>query len=409
MQPDPAAGDFPAPSRIGSRGDLQDPLTFCDGSPVEDRGDWAQRREELTALFRHYMYGHAPAPPAIEATTDRTEDFMDAGATLLDTTVAFPDLPSDAPTIQLATVLPDVDSPVPLILSVNKRGNHAAFDDPTIVRGWAAEDSEWDRGAATEKWCVEHILERGYGFATFHCDDVDPDRDDFDDGVHPHYEREDLATVYGRDCPVGSEWGTIGAWAWGMQRCVDHLRSVDRVRPEQIAVTGHSRRGKTALLAGATDERIGLVIPHQPGTGGTPLHRDNDQESITDITSRFPHWFADRYHGFSGRPQSLPFDQHLLVALVAPRPLLDTEGARDYWINPGKALDSIRAAAPVWDFLGADGMQGDGLVHQGQELTAESAGDLVQYRRETRHVLTSGYWEGILDFVDLHVDPRPPA
>jgi hypothetical protein len=406
VHPDPATGTFPAPSRLASRADLHDPLTFCDGTPVADASDWADRREELIALFRHYVYGHAPERPAIDTTVSRTEGVLAPGATLLDTTISFSDLPADAPPIQLAIVLPDVDEPVPLFLGINRRGNHATVADPEVTKGaFAAESAEWDRGAATDVWCVDRILERGYGFATFHCEDVDPDRDDFDDGIHPHYDRTALSTTDGDTCPAGSEWGTIAAWAWGMQRCVDHLRTLDRVRRDQIGVVGKSRRGKTALLAGATDERIGLVVPHQSGTGGVPLNRDNDQESIADITSSFPHWFADRFHGFGGRCQSLPFDQHLLVACVAPRPLLDTEGARDYWINPGKALDSIRAAAPVWDFLGERGTVDDGLIHQGQAITAENVGDVLQYRRETRHVLDMGYWEGILDFADLHFDP----
>ena len=388
--------DLPPVASLPETG-LPDPLETFDGNSVETASAWhEERREELLKLFRHYVYGYAPEPPGIDATVERTAKVLDGRATLTEATIQFQGLPSDAPSIDLALFTPADDDEVPVFLGLTREGNHSTVaDDAVTVTESGCEFGSDERGARASFWCVDELISRGYGFATFHQADIDPDRDDFSDGIHPYYKGE-------LPGPTGTEWGTLAAWAWGLQRAVDFLVTADQIDREKVAVIGHSRRGKAALLAGATDERIALVVPHQSGTGGVALSRDNGQETVADINRVFPHWFNDVFPAFSGREGRLPVDQHLLVALVAPRPLLDTEGARDYWINPGQALDSLRAAAPIYELLGAEGMVGSGLLHEGQEITPENAGSLLQYRRETEHVLDRGYWRSILDFADCH-------
>lgn len=399
--PLPPPDRLPSPSRLPGRSGLPDPFVTFGGDPVETTADWRERRAEILALFRRYVYGYAPAPPAIETTTERTAGVLDGAATLVEVTIEFADLPADAPSIRLAVFVPsgaDADTPVPAVLALNRAGNHAVVPDEAVTVADAADRFGADeRGAETDFWCVERVVERGYAFATYHCADVDPDRDDFGDGVHPSYDD----ALPG---PPEAAWGSLAAWAWGLSRCVDALESVDVVRDDQIAVTGHSRAGKAALWAGASDERIALVAPHQSGTGGCALSRDNGQETVHRITGAYPHWFADALASFGGRVDRLPVDQHLLVACVAPRPLIDTEGGRDYWANPGRALDALRAAAPVWEFLDADGLAGDGLLSGADEITPDAAGDLLQFRRETEHTFDRGYWDAILDFADCHFE-----
>jgi len=394
--PDPA--DLPAVSRCDAREDLPDPLTTTTGDPVETPADWAARRTELKRLFRHYVYGYAPDPLALETDVTTTEGVLDGAATLREVTIRLADLPADAPSITLAVFLPaDREGPVPTVLALNAFGNHATVPDEAVTKTPTAEEHGADeRGVMEEYWSVAYVLDRGYGFATYHCADVDPD-DDAVDGIRPYYD-DDLPG------PPGTEWGTLAAWAWGLQRCVDVLRRDDAVRSEEVAVTGHSRRGKAALLAGATDERIGLVAPHQSGTGGLALARDNGQESVGAITETFPHWFSDTFAAAAGQVERLPVDQHLLAALVAPRPLLDTEGARDYWANPGRALDALRAADPVYELLGVEGLASEDPLYGDDAITPETVGRLCQYRRETEHTLNQGYWRAILDFADVHFE-----
>lgn len=382
--------DYPPPSALPPRPELPDLLTTREGEPVETAAEWRERRDEIEGLVRHYVYGFAPDPPEIEADVERT-DALDGRATLTEATLQFADL--GEPAIDLALFTPADRERVPTFLGLNREGNHALVsDDAVSITASGRRFGADARGARADFWCVERLLERGYGFATFHQADVDPDRDAHDDGLHAFYDRSELPG------DPAAAWGTLAAWAWGLQRCVDCLADEALVADDGIAVIGHSRRGKAALLAGATDERIDLVVPHQSGTGGCALSRNNGQETVARITESFPHWFDDVFPAFAGRPERLPLDQHFLVSLVAPRPLLDTEGARDYWANPGRALDALEAAAPAWDLLGADGM--DAGVLYGDDVPLENAGDLLQYRRETGHTLNRGWWEGILDFAD---------
>ena len=395
MNGSPSDDELPPPSRLPAQSELPDPFLTLDGDDVETAEEWRERRRpELTRLFRHYVYGYAPDPPRVEFDRRRVETVLDGQATVTEVEIRFADLPEDAPSIDLALFAPADSGPVPVILGLNRAGNHAVVDDDAVSVTAAGERFGSDeRGVLADSWCVERIVERGYGVATFHQADVDPDRDDFTDGIHPHYDD----ALPG---PRGTEWGTLAAWAWGLQRAVDYLRTDDRVRGDEIVVTGHSRRGKAAFLAGATDERIAIVAPQQSGTGGCAPGRGNDQETVARINDSFPHWFNDVFPAFGGRPDRLPVDQHLLVALVAPRPLIATEGTRDHWASPGRAYDALRAADPVYDLLDGGGMEGDGLLFE-EPITAENAGDLLQYRREASHTMERGFWDVILDFADV--------
>jgi hypothetical protein len=378
--------DRPRPSALPASETL--PALVTDDTTATE---WCEkRRPELEALLRHYVYGYAPDPPRIETTVDDRGLLCDGTIRLREVSIGYPERPA-APTIELAVFGPPKGS-APTIVGLNYRGNHALVADETVTatEGGKAYGAD-ERGAASDSWCVAGLVERGYALATFQQADVAPDRDTTDAGVLPHFEPPG---------PAIAAWGTLAVWAWGLQRVADAL--VDAPFAEELIVTGHSRRGKAALLAGATDERFAMVAPHQSGTGGMTLSRGNGQETVADITATFPHWFADTFHAFAGRPERLPVDQHALAALVAPRPLLDTEGTRDYWSNPGLALDTVRAAAPVYDLLGETGTVDDGVLYEAP-ITRETAGRLVQYRRETAHTMEWGYWDAICDVADLHL------
>ena len=381
---------------------LPDPFVMMNGTRVTTAKQWNEkRRPELKRLFQHYVYGYAPAPVSIASKLETPEtEILGGTAVLRQVEISYPSLPENAPKIHLAVFLPKGATPVPVFIAMNKCGNQTVLADPSIridpeayVHTSCPGPPESIRGKDTDFWCIPYLIERGYGFATFHESDIDPDRDDFTDGIHPFF--PDL------NCPEENRWGTIAAWAWGIQRCVDYLVEARGVDKTKICVTGHSRRGKTALCAGAFDERIALVVPHQSGTGGAALSRDNDQETVERINRVFPHWFNDAYPKFGGHEAKLPVDQHLLMALVAPRPLLDTMGLQDQWANYDSSLRAIRAAAPVWTLLGAKGMVGEGVLTDPQKITKETSGTIQQYRRDTKHTMDRGYWEAILNFADI--------
>ena len=396
--------NMPGIEELPSQAELPDPLVMFDGSAVETPEQWfTQRRPELKTLFSYYMYGIAPEPPEIDTQITQTvPDLLQGKATLKEVTIRFPALADDAPAIHLALFVPNEgDGPYPVFMGLNKCGNHTVLGDeritvdPDVWRHSSCSDEDrGGRGAQTDFWEVEYLIDRGYAFATFHESNIDPDRHDFTDGIHPYF--EDLPG------PEGSHWGTIAAWAWGLQRCVDYLQMDEDIDNDRIAITGHSRRGKTALLASAFDERVDLAVPHQSGTGGAALSRENDQETVERINRVFPHWFNDHFTWFNDREAKLPFDQHLLMALMAPRPLLDTAGLQDTWANYESALRGLQAADEVYEFLGYEGLSGDGMVMGDNPIEGDSFGELMQYRRDTPHTLNRGYWETMLDFADAH-------
>lgn len=382
--------------------DLPDPFTTFAGREIESLEDWNERRRnEILELFQYFVYGHVPEAPTLDVTTETTEGIMDGAATLREAELAFEEYP-DAPTITLALFLPaDRDGEVPTFLGANAGGNHAVVDDDavTITDGWRPDEfpqaTEDARGAMADYWAVETVLDRGYGFGTFHVSDVEPDDPDVD-GIRAHVEQ---------DVPEGTEWGCIAAWAWGYQRGVDYLMRDEDVYAAEVCAIGHSRLGKATLLAGAMDERIAVVVPHQSGTGGMALSRDNDQETVEDITESFPHWFNDVFPRFAGREERLPVDQHLLTTLVAPRHLLDTAGIRDEWTNYWSALRNLRAADEVYDFLGVEGLGEDEVLIE-EPIDPDRVGSLLQYRLDTEHTLNADYWEAILDFTDAAFEPE---
>ena len=338
----PASPDgFPSIDRLPSRPGLPDPLVMFDGTPVTTRDQWfTKRRPELKALFEHYMYGKAPQPPDNVAGTVERHDphYFGGKATKDEVTIHFG--PAGTPPIHLLFVVPNKPrGGSPVFVALNFCGNHAVLADPTIAlpEVWMPEHckgcagnraTEAGRGTQVPVWSVEYAIDRGYAIATFYDGDVDPDKNDSTDGVEPHYRKP------GETKPAADEWGTLRAWAWGASRVVDYLLTRPEIDPHRICITGHSRLGKTALLAAAFDERIALAAPHQSGTGGCALSRDNDQETVARITRVFPHWFDGLFPQFAGREDRLPIDQNLLMCLVAPRPIFDTEGLKDKWSNP---------------------------------------------------------------------------
>jgi len=398
-RPLPPADDLPP------RWELPDPLVTFDGRRVRNAAQWErERKPELRRLFQHYMYGFLPPPPGNTRGTVVRENPRALGgkATLREVTVRFG--PEAAPPIHLLLLLPnDRPKPVPVFLGLAFCGNHAVTDEPgvRVPDGWmyprqpgvvSNRATEAGRGGQKDVWNPELILARGYGLATFYNGDVDPDLPDFSDGIHPHYRT--AGTPFGRQ-----EWGTIAAWAWGMHRAVDYLVTVPEVDGRRIAAVGHSRNGKAALVAAAFDERIALAIPNQAGCGGTAPSRGKVGESVTRINTSFPHWFCDEFPTFNDRPERLPFDQHSLVALVAPRPVLFTNAIEDSWANPFGQFEVLKAASPVYRLLGGEGLGSDTPPEMGRLLDSR----LGYFIRPGVHSMTRRDWEVYLDFADRHL------
>src|SRR5262249_34196900 len=253
--------------------------------------------------------------------------------------------------------------------------------------------TEAGRGTQLDVWALDQSIDRGYAVATFYNGDVDPDRPDVREGIQLHLRKPG-------DKPGPHDWGTIAAWAWGVQRAVDYLVTDKDIDKERIAVVGHSRLGKTALLAAAFDDRIALATPHQAGCGGTaPSRTDNPKaETVKRINTSFPHWFDDTFKEFNDQVDRLPFDQHCLAALCAPRAVLYTNAVEDQWANPDGQFEMLKAADPVYRLVGTGGLAAKTMPEPGKLIDST----LGYYIRPGKHSMTREDWKVFLDFADKH-------
>ncbi len=400
------AADFPPADKLPMHKELPDPLTTLAGRKVRTADGWLEkRRPELKRLFQHYMYGQLPAAPAkVEATVEH-EDTKALGGKALLREISLSVAPAPAPKIHLLLVIPKTrPGPAPVFVGMNFSGNHTLVDDPKVrlPDAWMYDRqpgvkknraTEAGRGQARDVWALDQAVARGYAVCTFYNGDVDPDRKEVRGGLKPYIDKAGKA-------------GTIAAWAWGIHRAVDYLVGVPELDRKRIAVVGHSRLGKTALLAAAFDERIALAIPHQAGCGGTAPSRDwigglppGKVETVKRINTSFPHWFNDEFKKFNDDPARLPFDQNGLAALVAPRPVLFSNATEDLWANPPGQFEVLKAAQGVYRLLGA----GTLATSEMPKVGVLSAGTLGYYIRAGKHSMTREDWKVFLDFADRHL------
>ena len=304
-----------------------------------------------------------------------------------------------SPVLILMYIPADADGAVPAFLGMNFKGNHQKNADPEITISVNAPKgkelgSDPERGAATSRWPLEMLMDNGYALVTIYRGDVDPDFDDgFKNGVHGLFNRA------GSEPPMGNTWGTIGAWAWGLSRAMDYLETDPDVDAKRVAVLGHSRLGKTALWAGATDPRFAMVISNNSGCGGAALSSRKVGETVAAINKRFPHWFCDNYNRYSDNEAALMVDQQGLLALIAPRPLYVASAELDKWADPMGEFLAARRASPVYELYGLKGLQQDSLPAVNTPLKGGSVGYHV---RTGKHDITPYDWTQYLDFADIH-------
>ena len=380
---------------------LPDPLRNADGTLVSDKAGWVERRAELYTLLANEEFGNIPQwKGTLTFKEVSTRKIFDNKALRREVQLTLSDNGKSI-LFNLLIFQPVSSKPVPFFLGYNFDGNYTIVSDKDISLpvGWVANDKKFGiadnraveaaRGSDVSSWPVQEIVARGYGVVTLYYGDCDPDFDDgFQNGVHALYPE-----------PRNNQsWGSIAAWAWGLSRVIDYIQLDHAFSSSQIIVIGHSRLGKAALWAGAADEWIAMVVSNNSGCGGAALSKRAYGETVGRINRAFPHWFCDNFKRYSENEVSLPFDQHELLALIAPRPLYVASAEEDRWADPKGEFLSCVAASPVYRILGLPGLP----VTEMPLLNHPVMGTIGYHIRPGGHSITLYDWMRYIDFANIH-------
>lgn len=363
---------------------LPDPLVMNDGTKVTSAEMWrTKRRPEILELFRENVYGRTPIgrPEKLAfAVTNTLADAMDGKATRKLVRISYAG-PGGEGGINLIVFIPnDARKPVPCFLLICNRG--VTNIDPT-------------REVKSQFWPAEQIVARGYAAATFWNGDVAPDHiTGFTNGVHAIFQKASDR----RD----DSWGTLAAWAWGASRCLDYFETDSDIDAKRVAVVGHSRGGKTAMWAGAEDERFAMSVSNDSGSSGAGLARIRGPkaETIRDIMKNFPYWFCGNYRKFIDHENDLPVDQHELAALIAPRLLYIASASEDVWADPAREFLCAVKATPVYELFGLTGIKPQPTPAPEHPI---NDGNIGHHIHTGGHNLIEYDWQRYMDFADKHL------
>ncbi len=382
---------------------LPDPLIFNNGSKVRNKKDWDKRRAEIFKMFENEVYGNSPEWKGKLTSSDISvnQNALDGSAIRREIKLTLKNGNKELEMI-LLLYLPRSSKPVPVFLGYNFGGNHSVTgeNDILITSSWMRNNkvtgvidnkaSEAGRGKAESSWQVKEIISRGYGLATLYYGDVDPDYDDgFKNGVH--------GLLYKQ--PDSTSWGSIAGWAWGLSRVMDYLETNPSIDSKKVIVMGHSRLGKTSLWAGAADKRFAIVISNDSGCGGAALSNRKSGETVRAINTSFPHWFCDNFNKYNGKEETLPVDQHELLALIAPRPVYVASAEEDLWADPKGEFLSCVGASPVYILLGGKGFPAKEMP----PVNSPVFGSIGYHIRTGGHDVKLYDWKQYLDFADLNL------
>lgn len=356
---------------------LPDVLTTLDGRKITTEKDWREiRRPEVLELFKTHVYGRSPGRPE-NVTFKIVAEKADALDGQADGKQADITIAKNGKTlaIRVNLFIPKQSRPAPAFLLICNR-------PPSNI--------DFTRETKSPFWPAEQIVARGYAAVAFYNADVDPDKDDgFKDGIHG---------LLDGDAPrTGDSWGTLAAWAWGASRVLDFLETEPGIDAKRVAVIGHSRGAKTALWAAAQDERFAISISNESGCGGAALSRRWYGETVSIINTSFPHWFCSNFKKFNGKENEMPFDQHMLLALMVPRAVYVSSAEGDRWADPKGEYLSLYHASPVFELFGSKGLPSA----EPPALETPVYGDRMGYHiRPGKHDLTEYDWQRFMDFAD---------
>jgi len=379
-------------------------LTSKGGTEIDTSSEWERlRRPEIHSYFANQVYGVVPGQldfHNVEILDD--EPAALGGKAIRKQVNLIFTRGNKSISMPLLIYLPNKKTKSPVFLAYNFKGNHTVNLDPAIlINGKKESELSGDelkkfntsgRGGRTSRWAIGKMIDAGYGLVTIDYNNVDPDKNDFSDGIHALFYKK------GQTAPDKNEWGSLSAWAWGMSRIMDFLETEASIDHQKVILFGHSRLGKTALWAGANDQRFSIVISNNSGCGGAALFRRRFGEKVSDINTNYPHWFAKNFHNFNENEAALAVDQHMLIALMAPRPVYVASASQDTWADPKGEFLSAKEATPIYRLYGKKGIE----IEKLPPVNTPYHGSVGYHLRKGKHDVTNFDWEQYIKFADHH-------
>ncbi|MFD2888751.1 alpha/beta hydrolase family protein [Chitinophaga cymbidii] len=362
---------------------LPDPLTAADGRPVKNARTWEKiRRPEILRLFEDNIYGQMPRTfDSIRFAVLREDPRAMEGKALLKETKITVYRSGQSVSIQLVLFVPNnAPRPVPAFLLINNRDK---------------KNTDPDRKTKSPFWPAEMAIDSGFAIAAFHVSDLAPDdKTNYVNG---------MLRLYPEQLQTDNGMKAIGAWAWGAARVMDYFITEPLIDAKKVAVVGHSRGGKAALWAAAEDQRFALCITNCSGNSGAALARRQFGERISRINTTFPHWFNNNYKKYNDRENALPVDQHMLIALIAPRPLYATNATKDLWADPKGTFLSLKHAEQVYRLYGLRSSLPDEPPAMNVAVEVPPLG---YHNREGKHDMTLFDWAHFIRFARKSMNSR---
>ena len=381
------------------------------GKKITTQSEWiSQRRPEILQLFKDQVYGDIPEGEIkVTSRTISHKNLALEGKAIRDEIVITLSAGEKKTEFNVLIYLPaESEGPVSVFMGLNFYGNHTVSPETDIQMpsAWIRNNQAFGiqdnrshngiRGIRESRWQIKKVINRGYGLVTLYYGDIDPDfHDGFKNGVHSLFSGEGEERN-------SSSWGSISAWSWGLSRVLDYLETDDRIENGKVALIGHSRLGKTSLWAGAMDPRFALVISNDSGCGGAALSRRAYGETVKIITTAFPHWFCSNFNKYGDNESALPVDQHMLIALMAPRPVYVASAEDDRWADPKGEFLAAKNASAVYALFGLEGLPSQKM----QGVDSPSVGTIGYHMRAGGHDVTAYDWEQYLAFADKHFQSR---
>ena len=379
-------------------------FTSNGGKEIDTSSEWERlRRPEICSYFANQVYGVVPGQLDFHNVEVLDNEPAALGGKAIRKQVNLIFIKGNKSiSMSLLIYLPNKKTKSPVFLGYNFKGNHSVNPDPAIlINGKKESELSGDelkkfnasgRGGRTSRWAIDKMIDAGYGLVTIDYNNVDPDKNDFSDGIHALFYKT------GQMAPAKNEWGSLSAWAWGMSRIMDFLETETLIDHQKVILFGHSRLGKTALWAGANDQRFSIVISNNSGCGGAALSRRRFGEKVSDINTNYPHWFAKNFHNFNENEAALEVDQHMLIALMAPRPVYVASASQDAWADPKGEFLAAKEATPIYRLYGKKGIEMEKLP----PVNTPFHGSVGYHLRKGKHDVTNFDWEQYIKFADQH-------